>query len=55
MARFKLEIDDIAENQMKGRWDRFSVVLERYGDMCKEHVERPETRLWHWREEVLAD
>jgi hypothetical protein len=53
-AKIQLTMKDF-EKQMGGDFKNYSIVLNKYGQFCKDLVEKPENRMKHWADRAIKE
>lgn len=53
-AKIQLSMKDFGK-QMGGDFKNYSIVLNKYGQFCKDLVEKPENRMKHWADKAIKE
>jgi hypothetical protein len=53
-AKIELNFKDF-KKQMGGDFKNYSIVLNKYGQFCKDLVEKPENRMKHWADRAIKE
>jgi hypothetical protein len=54
LAKIELSMKDL-KNQMGGDFKNYSIILNKYGQFCKDLVEKPENRMKHWADRAIKE
>lgn len=54
LAKIELSMKDL-KNQMGGDFKNYSIILNNYGQFCKDLVEKPENRMKHWADRAIKE
>ena len=54
LAKIELSMKDL-KNQMNGDFKNYSIILNKYGQFCKDLVEKPENRMKHWADRAIKE
>ena len=54
LAKIELGMKDL-KNQMGGDFKNYSIILNKYGQFCKDLVEKPENRMKHWADRAIKE
>ena len=54
LAKIELSLKDL-KNQMGGDFANYSIILNKYGQFCKDLVERPENRMKYWADRAIRE
>jgi len=54
LAKIELSMKNL-KNQMGGDFKNYSIILNKYGQFCKDLVEKPENRMKHWADRAIKE
>jgi hypothetical protein len=54
LAKIELSMKDL-KNQMGGDFKNYSIILNKYGQFCKDLVEKPDNRMKHWADRAIKE
>ena len=54
LAKIELSMKDL-KNQMGGDFKNYSIILNKYGQFCKDLVEKPDNRMKHWTDRAIKE
>ena len=54
LAKIELSMKDL-KNQMGGDFKNYSIILNKYGQFCKDLVEKPENRMKYWADRAIKE
>lgn len=54
LAKIELSMKDL-KNQMNGDFKNYSIILNKYGQFCKDLVEKPENRMKYWADRAIKE
>lgn len=54
IAKIELNMKDL-KNQMGGDFVNYSILLNKYGQFCKDLVEKPENRMKYWADRAIKE
>ena len=54
LAKIELSMKDL-KNQMGGDFKNYSIILNKYGQFCKDLVEKPENRMKQWADRAIKE
>ena len=54
IAKIELNMKDL-KNQMGGNFANYSIILNKYGQFCKDLVEKPDYRMKYWADRAIKE
>jgi hypothetical protein len=54
LAKIELNMKDL-KNQMGGDFKNYSILLNKYGQFCKDLVEKPDNRMKYWADRAIKE
>ena len=54
LAKIELSMKDL-KNQIDGDFKNYSIILNKYGQFCKDLAERPEYRMKYWADRAIKE